>query len=43
MKKKLIFLVNFWEGGKSVLDFEIEGEKRNYKRYWFDEYEEELD
>lgn len=42
-EKKSIFLVNSWEGGKSVLDSEIEGEKRNHKRYWSDEYEEELD
>lgn len=35
--------MNSWEGGKSVLDSEIEGEKRNHKRYWSDEYEEELD
>lgn len=35
--------MNSWEGSKSVLDSEIEGEKRNHKRYWSDEYEEELD
>lgn len=35
--------VNSWEGGKSVLDTEMEGEKRNHKRHWSDDYEDELD
>lgn len=41
----LIFnlIVNSWEGGKSVLDAEIEGEKRNHKRHWSDDYDEEFD
>ncbi|XP_061182057.1 ubiquitin carboxyl-terminal hydrolase 36-like isoform X1 [Saccostrea echinata] len=35
--------VNSWEGGKSTLDTEVESEKKDRKRLWSDDYDEELD